>query len=281
MSFAKRLDGTAKKLSKSTRSRDESDNRGDKIEAILQSVCSIVRELFASSGVDVEEKSALIEKAHGILNEGIEWCYGDEDSGIDFIASFAHTEGTLLDNGEDKLLGSINDEAYEQLLSIFTRMVPNTKKSELVENFRKERPRQKPWWETPLPHPKTTPLSRFREGTLQLPPESSAQAFSLYQAIAEISTDQILTPSSPLCIASDNQFIAVAGAGGYKNRSPYLSYSHLDDSTSDFSTSTTELGFCDIANHITLDDVRELVWVSDGDRVKSYTWGTDRRKIFL
>ncbi|KAL0063424.1 hypothetical protein AAF712_009628 [Marasmius tenuissimus] len=283
MSFAKRLDGTAKKLSKLTRSRDD---REEKIEGILHSVCSIVRELVASSAVGKEEKSALVENAHGILNDGIEWCYGDEDSGIDFIASFAHTEGTLLDNGEDKLLGSINDEAYEQLLSIFTRMVPNDKKSELVDNFRKERPRQKPWWETPIPHPKTTPLSRFREeGTLSqspVPPESSAQAFSLYQAMAEISADQIISPSSPLCISADNQFIAVAGAGGYKNRSPYLSFSHLNESsTSDFSASTVELGFGDIANHIALDDVRKLVWVSDGDRVKSYTWGPgteDRRR---
>ena len=172
------------------------------------------------------------------------------------------------------LSGSINDEVHEELLSILIQAVPNDKKSALVESFRKEIPQKKPWWETPLPHPKTTPLSRFREKNLQVPPESSPQAFSLYQAMAEVSADQILTPSSLLCISSDNEFIAVAGAGGYKNRSPYLSFSHLDDSALGFSASTKELGFIGIAAEIALDDARKLVWLSDGDRVKSYAWAT-------
>ena len=67
MSLAKRLNETAKELSTFTRSRGESEDREEKIEGILESVCSVVRELAA---IDSEEKGALIEKAHQILNEG-------------------------------------------------------------------------------------------------------------------------------------------------------------------------------------------------------------------
>ncbi|KAK1221371.1 hypothetical protein PQX77_015822 [Marasmius sp. AFHP31] len=269
MSFAERLDGAAEILSTTTGSGGEAEDKQEEIEGILHSVCSIVRELVASTTVDDEEKDTLIEKAHDILNDGIEWCYdsGDVDSGIDFIASFAHTEGSI--NGG-------------QLLAIFMQMISNNMRS-AIDDLTNELSSQKPWWETPLPRPKTTPLSRFRERNLHLPPVSSTQAFSLYQAMAEIFVDQILSPSASLCISADNQFIAVPGAGGYKDRSPYLSFSHLDDSTSDFSTSTTELGFCDIAGEITLDDVRKLVWLSDGSRVKSYAWASEgrRRKSLL
>ncbi|KAL0578097.1 hypothetical protein V5O48_003915 [Marasmius crinis-equi] len=210
---------------------------------------------------------------------GVEWCYGDEDSGVDFISSFAHTEGTLVENGESKVLGSVNDEAIERLLAIMTRMAPPNKKTGLEEDLRKQRPRTKPWWEAPLPHPKTTPLSHFKAGNLQIPPETSPRAFALYQALAEITVDNILNPASGLCISLDNQFIAVAGAGGYKEWTPYVSFANLEDThdSEGFSISTMELGFGDIANEIALDSGRKLVWLSDGDRIKSYSWAPEHR----
>ncbi|KAJ7911330.1 hypothetical protein B0H13DRAFT_2328413 [Mycena leptocephala] len=73
--------------------------------------------------------------------------------------------------------------------------------------------------------------------------------------------------------------IALPSVGGYKNRTPMLSYYLLDipaeDSGQDFPLDPRHagVGIIEIAHSVAIDDERKLIFVADEARIKSYAWG--------
>jgi hypothetical protein len=140
------------------------------------------------------------------------------------------------------------------------------------------------WKETPHLHPSSSPCARFLDGvpltaTANLTLESTPRALAVYEARAEVSSDEIASPAGRMSISSCGKFLAVPMAGGYKNRTPHLGCYFFDDehqSKDRFGGSCPKLGLSSIAHACVVDDRTKLVFVGDEDRVKSYKWWDEK-----
>lgn len=129
-----------------------------------------------------------------------------------------------------------------------------------------------PWRRARLPHTSSSLLSRFRRPFQMSASDATPRAQMIYEARCEITTESIGIPSK-MVISPNGACLAVAGAGGWKNRDPSVYFYMLDDDDDPLSSKTfVEPGLSDIARELTLDDERKLIFVADSHRVKSYTW---------
>jgi hypothetical protein len=78
-----------------------------------------------------------------------------------------------------------------------------------------------------------------------------------------------------MSISSGNTCLVVPTSGGWKNRSPYLSYFLLGVEEGDFvECRRIKVALSDIAYDSTTDENRKLIFVADDNRIKSYAWGS-------
>ncbi|KAF8598017.1 hypothetical protein BDV93DRAFT_354678 [Ceratobasidium sp. AG-I] len=130
-----------------------------------------------------------------------------------------------------------------------------------------------PWTESMKRHPKTSLLARFRPGIPALTPTpANPLAMSVYDARCEITSSEICSPIK-LQISQGGSCLALNAMGGYKNRSPVLSYFILGDEELMLKGHFLEVGLADIAYHMALDESRRLIFLGGESRVKSYAWG--------
>lgn len=131
------------------------------------------------------------------------------------------------------------------------------------------------WNAATKPHPCTTPLARFRPHTAPISPTTAdVLANTIYQARCEISCTSVCSPVR-LVLSPDASCLSLTAAGGYKNRSPVLSYWRLDNDNIEFPKNRNiEVGLADIPYHSAMDARRRLVFVADEDRIKSFVWAS-------
>lgn len=130
-----------------------------------------------------------------------------------------------------------------------------------------------PWNTTSQPHPKTTPLARFRVGDAgsSLASDKSA-AKNIFQARCEVVNDQTSSPIN-LSLSSDGSVLALTSAGGWKNRSPILEcWNTNGDATELSNTVSSEIGFEGVAWQSYLDQSSGLIFMADDSRIKSFTF---------
>ncbi|OJT15004.1 hypothetical protein TRAPUB_8447 [Trametes pubescens] len=152
--------------------------------------------------------------------------------------------------------------------------------------------RPRPWPGSPHPHPKTTRLSRFRDGITPSVTDATPLARTIYQARCEVAADTVATPVSA-AISADCSALALVGAGGWKNRDPTLTIYYLDEPAAapnddeddaereeiraygGFRRMALEPGLADVAHAVAMDDTHLLALVADADRIKTFAWGGD------
>jgi hypothetical protein len=85
-----------------------------------------------------------------------------------------------------------------------------------------------------------------------------------------------------MSISSGYTCLAVSTAGGWKNRSPGLSYFLLGVDEGDFVKGRhVKVALSDIAYDSATDENRKLIFVADNNRIKSYAWGSmDSEKFY-
>ncbi|OCH84733.1 WD40 repeat-like protein [Obba rivulosa] len=128
-----------------------------------------------------------------------------------------------------------------------------------------------PWDENTLPHENTTRLARFHPGGPVSASEATSTANAIYQARCEISDENICVPVS-VSVSSGGSCVAIAAAGGWKNRDPVVHY-YLPEEDGEFEESMSlEPGLGAVATELTLDEDRKLIFVADRDRIKSFMW---------
>lgn len=134
-----------------------------------------------------------------------------------------------------------------------------------------------PWNESMNRHPKSSRMARFR---VNLPSLSASLAdpvaTAVYDARCEVSSTHTVSPIG-IQVSDGGSFLAMIGACGWKNRTPGLNYYFLDKDdnpeTSFPDHHLLEVGLANVASHMLLDERRRLIFIADGERVKSYTWG--------
>lgn len=125
-------------------------------------------------------------------------------------------------------------------------------------------------------------MSRFRRNVVIPPADTHPIANIVFEARCEVTHDNTCSPIR-LAQSSDGACLAMTGAGGYKNRDPYVQYwltgGADEDSSFYLHDKTLETGLGDIARHVVCDDAWKLVFAADDDRVKSFSWDHKGRAV--
>lgn len=267
---------------------------------IMGAICSVVRDAAAAKASDLD--SIIVDVDH-LFNEVMSLSYQDLDM-FDFAPSFAHSDqfpliedtGKPLFGGKPSvcsafqswLIPALRSRRYDEIDTLFE---VHDKRVYVYSSFYPTHefflnisivgqpgadlsglPKPAaPWSTTKRPHPKSTRLSRFRDFTAWTPDSSTPIAMAVYEARCEITSLDINAPVQ-MTLSSGGSCLAVTGTGGWKQRSPMLSYFLLnknDEPESHF----LQPGLADIAYHSTIDEQRKLILVADSSRIKSYAWG--------
>ncbi|KAJ2914501.1 hypothetical protein MD484_g5902, partial [Candolleomyces efflorescens] len=287
------LGGQIEKLACEYEENEDSDSEECRkaLLKLMEEVIAVVDEACQNSADNLED---VVKAAESVLNDGVEFAYNRGPSNgygsvslyEDGMDSFAHSDARpLLEIARDAKL-TMSPFAIEGLLKIlgaFSKL-PKTDKDgnpiELPSVFKQKAP----WNETQHLHPLSSPCARFLDGvpltaTTNLTLESTPRALAVYEARAEVASDEIASPSGRMSISSCGRFLAAPMAGGYKNRTPHLGCYFFDgenQSKDHFRGSCPKLGLSSIAHACVVDDRTKLVFVGDEDRVKSYRWWDDK-----
>lgn len=135
-----------------------------------------------------------------------------------------------------------------------------------------------PWRKEEQPHAQTTSLSRFRPG-VEFPASSThPHANFVFQARCEINNDTI-REGGKLRISSDGSYMAMNTRGGYKSRDPVISYWKTRRNSEEFEHKSFVPPLAHLVVDHVIDDSRRLLFVADRERVKSYTYGKERKAM--
>ncbi|KAI0737088.1 hypothetical protein C8Q80DRAFT_1061991, partial [Daedaleopsis nitida] len=134
-----------------------------------------------------------------------------------------------------------------------------------------------PWTTTMPPHSRSSRLSRFGSVHATSASDNPPTAQMIHQARCKITEKKISSPVAAQ-VSSDSSCLAVlAMVRRQELKYPVLHYYRLEEDANPVYaagvTIFTELS--DIAYHMTTDEERKLLFVSDGTRVKSFRWDTD------
>ncbi|KAI0719179.1 hypothetical protein C8T65DRAFT_637110 [Cerioporus squamosus] len=279
-SYSDRLDALAKSVAAYNRK-----GKKDALANLLKDVAAVVREAEASSAPELAD---IVDKAGEISDRAIHWAYGDGK--IDFLPSFAHAPG----------VGPVEDPMQGLGFANVSSVV------QMVENFflgGSSRARDTPeepsflptaWTVSHSPHPKSTRLSRFRDGVTVSATNATPLAQTILQARCEVSADSVNCPIDA-AISSDSSALAVIGQAGWKYRDPTLTVFLLDEgkggdretrSTPNsedgdaetwahrhFTSMVLEPGLSEIAYAVSMDAVHKLTLVADTHRIKTFYYG--------
>jgi hypothetical protein len=282
-------------------SDEEEDAKKRNFLAIFRDTCTLIREAEAAEAPDL---TTLVDSADKIFNEGVEFAYGASDL-FDFMPSWAHdnqaSQPLIKDKNEvpgrewDTTRSDLRpiktiSPAYDFMLkmaAIFSKRgkgkpkIGKPDKLNIIPLILTRPPDPSfmpdPWAASMKRHPKSTPLARFRPELPTLTPiPANHFAMSVYDARCEVSSVRIIPPIR-LQLSGGSSCLAMIGACGHKDRAPGLEYFLLDkkdDKNTGFMVNRfVKVGLEDVARHMAVDESRQLIFVGDDNRVKSYAWG--------
>ncbi|KII84429.1 hypothetical protein PLICRDRAFT_46338 [Plicaturopsis crispa FD-325 SS-3] len=251
---------------------DDNENRNPVFKSFLKDTCELVRTAEAANASNLK---IIVERADQFINQLIAYAYGEADL-FENVPSFAHTEddrAPLIDDRQTKE-GVFSHGFLTQVQPLLKMLMEDG----FMDPSRGLPKTADPWDPAQKPHPNSTPMARFRKD----PPTLSATADTplaniIYQARAQVLSDSIASPIQMAISSGKGSCLALLGMGGWKNRSPLLSYYLLDndDPTSqEFPESlSADVGLTDVARYCELFEEQKLIFVADTKRIKSYAWG--------
>ncbi|KAJ7056197.1 WD40 repeat-like protein [Mycena amicta] len=130
------------------------------------------------------------------------------------------------------------------------------------------------------PSQHSTPLARFCSPRPAIPADAPVELTAFAEARCEILSDDI---PLPIRMATSDDIVAVIGAGGWKQRTPTMLIQRLSivpeaariRDWNKFATVSPNVGLSNVAHALRVDASRQLVWVGDEERIKSYKWSYD------
>ncbi|OBZ72477.1 hypothetical protein A0H81_07646 [Grifola frondosa] len=258
----------------------------DKFVQILHDACEIVRDAEQNDASDLK---AIVEKVFLFLNEATLYAYGDGDL-FEFMPSYAHSDACPLIEDSMKMLGQGIVDSFFIFFKDFIRRTANGQyyrtslsppcihlTPDLPTGSMPRKPGPGRWTKHLQPHPNSTRLSRFREGIAVSVTAETPLAQIIHQARCEITDRSIYSPMK-MVLASDGSCLAIAACGGWKNRDPVVQfYVPGGDGTGDLLTKSSVIkpGLSDVAMELALDETRQLIFVADDCRIKSYFWADE------
>ncbi|KAG9082198.1 hypothetical protein FRC06_005172 [Ceratobasidium sp. 370] len=217
-------------------------SREKKFLKIFSDTCALVREQTSNQSPHLSE---IVENAQGILNEGVEYAYGDSQM-FDFLPSWAHDDaaGQPLVKDHSEARPPVPASALLELLQILQVPSSSLNMKEMTPD---------PWKNTVKRHPKSSPLARFRPKVPALTPTAAnLLAMSVYDARCEVQSTRISSPID-LHLSQGNACLALNAMDGEEvigeDDDDMLENTWRDDpeeiETSSGSPATTRVKFAD------------------------------------
>ncbi|KAK7031267.1 hypothetical protein VNI00_013518 [Paramarasmius palmivorus] len=248
------------------------DNEEEKIiPKTLTAICETLRN--TASSLSPEELRQIVNEYAEFEHEVVNHAYSTEDDdGYDFVP-ISCGSANVNDRASQGIpgLNVANRNFMGELLSIMALAAGRNFNADDVL-ARMGGTSVKPYDPSSNPSPLTTPLARFSATSTPLPSSAPPEAVAFAQARCEITSD---SSCSPIDLCLDGRILAELGAGGWKNRDPVLMLYDLEGKSRGNSIGryiSVDVGLAGVAYYLRLDASRKLVWVADGDRVKSYRW---------
>ncbi|KAF8192387.1 hypothetical protein K438DRAFT_1720617 [Mycena galopus ATCC 62051] len=248
----------------------KSDSKGHPVFlSFLTDTCDLVR----SHDAQDPDFGDVVSKANDVINQGIKLAYGKLEL-FDFLPSFAHSpEFPVLlgpERGEN-----VFSHRLSGILDLMKQWVARGDMKEPDPSLLPKFP--EPWHTTRRPHPLSSLLSRF-EGDAATHEPTTPLRNVIYDARCEITSDSAYQPTS---LMNNGSCLMMAGMGGYKNRSPMLTYYLLDDDAAPrrsqfpLKERQAKVGLTELAWTSATDESKKLMFVADKWRVKSYAWADE------
>ncbi|KAJ7017732.1 hypothetical protein C8F04DRAFT_1154867 [Mycena alexandri] len=246
------------------------DELAVRVPAILKEACVLVRRADPADPLFPD----VVNRVSQTVNVGISVAYDSTE--VAYLASFAHTRQFPLLQGPNTLFHLFTPQIHETLLRAINVLFDRWKTHPLfivalwIFNSIFALGLPKPWNKTPRPSPSSSRLSRFLRHPVSSPPGAFQ---NVSQARCEISSDKAF--SEPLRLVNNGSCIVLPSMGGYKQRTPFLTYYILDDTHQKpfpLTVRHADVGLSDIAYAATTDEQRKLIFVADSYRIKSYAW---------
>ncbi|KAJ7235721.1 hypothetical protein B0H12DRAFT_1212432 [Mycena haematopus] len=225
-----------------------------------------------------------VTKANEVINEAVRLAYETLD--FDFLPSFAHSAEFPV------LMGPQRDENIFShrmggIIELMKKWVARGSMREpedpaLLPRF------PNPWNTTPRPSPGSTPLSRFDGDVARAREPATSILAAIYGARCEITSESVYQPTG---LTNGGSCMMIPSMGGYKNRTPMLTYYLLDDAAprksrfphkSQFPLTERQatVGLTEIAFTSAIDESKKLMFVADSSRIKSYAWADNSGTIY-
>ncbi|KAJ6596299.1 hypothetical protein DFH09DRAFT_1407418 [Mycena vulgaris] len=238
----------------------DADDKHRQFLGFLTEACNLVR----SRDTQDPGFGDAVSKSSEIINEAVRLAYEKLD--FNFLPSFAHSAEFPVLKGphRDENVFSHRSRGVLELID----MKPPDDPSLL--------PRlPNPWNTTLRPHPLSSPLSRFEGDAPRVHEPATPLLGAMYDARCEISSSRVDHPTG---LTNNGSCLMVTSMGGWKNRSPILTYYLLHDAASQFPLNRhhADVGLTEVAWTSATDESRKLMFIADTWRVKSYAWAHEQ-----
>ncbi|KAM5537194.1 hypothetical protein V8D89_009127 [Ganoderma adspersum] len=236
-------------------------DRGDKkFTKILHDACHVVWDAEKRSFPDLPR---IVENAHALIDKAFK--YGFTNLAMAHPHCYAHSKEVPVIQDSLQMSGC---DIIEVFMDFYTNYYQPGAARPKLPDFAKTQP----WTETHRPHPRTTRLSRFRDGITLPTSDATPCAQLIYQARATIRAEY-MSPPAAMAISADGEHLFMAASSGYKSRDPSLKHWNLDEDPELDHGRRQDPGLSNTPAYLALDDERQLVFLADRDRIKSFRWG--------
>ncbi|PIL35408.1 hypothetical protein GSI_02134 [Ganoderma sinense ZZ0214-1] len=238
----------------------ERDPGDKKFTKILHDACHVVWDAEKRSFPDL---SGIVEKAHTLVEKAFK--YGFADLAMVHPHCYAHSKHAPVVQDSLQMTGS---DIIEAVMDFWTNFDQSGEAPPKLPDFAKT----DPWTKTRQPHPRTTRLARFRDGITLPTSAATPRAHLIYQARATVRAEYMKPPAA-MAISADGEHLFMASSTGYKSRDPSLKHYNLDEDPELDWGGRQDPGLSNTPDYLALDDERQLVFLADHDRIKSFRWG--------
>ncbi|KAL7274535.1 hypothetical protein RUND412_002559 [Rhizina undulata] len=239
------------------------DARVNALQRLFKMQTKIIRESLGN--LSTEERRSFCDIAAQLREVWWEWL---ERSGIEMEEPMQYFDGNTID---DEPFGKFG--IFEAIAAIGKISKGDHLPQEQDELVMKAQSMQFNFYGPEMkPDSRSSVLARFRRDALSLAHAAPGAHRRIAQARLEITSNMLF---SPYRMAVSSKRLVITGGTGWKQRDPSMMVWRLDkmsgkDWMNDYGYKYHEPGFPDHIESVTIDDTRDLIWATDGQRIKSY-----------
>ncbi|KAI0309299.1 hypothetical protein OF83DRAFT_1158930 [Amylostereum chailletii] len=232
-------------------------------DRLLSKICDTLRDAAEGEMLEAEELEELVDVAVTLERTVLERSHMENWMDTGTIPLFC---GNVV---KEEVKVNLSDSNAKEFLAIMAMASPQISKDQLKEVY--DQIVVKPYDPARQPSVHTTPLALFSQTPPSPPPSPNPHLQAFFEARCEVRSRRTY---HSIGLIQAGGILAAVGVGGDSLRNPCLVLYNLNHpepgSNSDYEDVNVRLS--DAARHFHLDPSRQLVYLADKERIKSYRW---------